>query len=146
VPMIARWPGRIEPGSTSDLPSAFYDVMPTLAEAVGARAPEGIDGISFLPTLLGREGQEEHEFLYWEFTGYGGQQALRMGDWKAVRQNMLREENEDPLKIELFNLREDIGESLDVAADNPDIVDRMREIMDAEHVPSEVFPMAPIDE
>ncbi len=146
VPMIARWPGRIEPGSASDHPSAFYDVMPTLAEAVGGQAPEGIDGISFLPTLLGLDDQKEHEFLYWEFTGYGGQQALRMGDWKAVRQNMLGEDNEDPLRIELYNLREDIGESRDLAADHPDIVDRMRKIMEAEHVPSPVFPMAPIDE
>jgi len=146
VPMIARWPGRIEPGSTSDLPSAFYDVMPTLAEVTGAEAPENIDGISFLPTLLGREGQQEHEFLYWEFTGYGGQQALRMGDWKAVRQNMLQEGNEDPLRIELYNLADDIGESRDLASEKLEIVDRMRGIMDAEHVPSEVFPMPPIDE
>lgn len=146
VPMIARWPGRIKPGTTSDLPSAFWDVMPTLAEAAGGESPDGIDGISFLPTLLDRDGQQKHEHLYWEFTGYGGQQALRMGDWKAVRQSMLQESNQDPLRIELYNLKDDISESRNLAAEHPDIVARMREIMEAEHTPSEVFPMRPIDE
>jgi len=146
VPMIARWPGRIEPGTTSDHISAFYDVMPTLAELTGTEPPEGIDGVSFLPTLLGRpEEQKQHEYLYWEFTGYGGQQAVRMGPWKAVRQNMLRRNNSDPLRIELYNLEDDIGESRDVAAEHPEIVARMRAIMQSEHVPSRLFPMPPID-
>lgn len=146
VPMIAKWPGRIEPGTASDLPSAFWDVMPTLADAAGSEEPEGIDGISFLPTLLGRDDQQRHDYLYWEFTGYGGQQALRMGDWKAVRQNILDESNPDPLRIELYNLGDDIGETRDLAAEHPDIVDRMRGIMEAAHTPSELFPMPPIDE
>ncbi len=145
VPMIARWPGKIKPGTTTDLPSAFWDVMPTVAEVAGCDTPQGIDGVSFLPTLLGRSDQQKHEFLYWEFGGYGGQQALRMGDWKAVRQNLLRKQNKDPLKIELYNLRDDIGESRDLAADRPDIVARMRKIMDDEHTPSTTFPMAPLD-
>ncbi|MCH5372451.1 MAG: hypothetical protein JJ992_00620 [Planctomycetes bacterium] len=120
--------------------------MPTLAEVTGTRTPEGIDGISFAPTLLGRpEEQKKHAFLYWEFPGYGGQQAVRMGDWKAIRQNMLRRTNPLPLKIELYNLREDISESRDVSADHPDIVARTRAIMDAEHVPSKLFPFPPID-
>ncbi len=146
VPMIARWPGKIEPATTTDHISAFWDVMPTLAEITGAKAPEGIDGISFAPTLLGQpERQTKHAFLYWEFGGYGGQQAVRAGDWKAVRQDMLRRNNPDPLKIELYNLRDDVGESRDVAAENPAIVARLRKIMETEHVPSEVFPLGPID-
>ena len=117
VPMIARWPGKIKPSTTTDHVSGFYDVMPTIAEVVGIEPPPGIDGISFAPTLFGQpERQQQHEFLYWEFGGYGGQQAVRMGDWKGVRQNMLRRNNPDPLKIELYNLRDDIGESRDVAA------------------------------
>ena len=68
-----------------------------------------------------------------------------MGDWKAVRQNMLRRNNPDPLKIELYNLKDDIGESRDVAAEHPEIVARMRKIMETAHVPSELFPMPPID-
>lgn len=146
VPMIAKWPGKIEPGSTSDLPSAFWDVLPTIAEIVGADVPPGIDGISFLPTLLGEpERQRRHEFLYWEFPSYGGQQAVRMGDWKGVRQKMLQKNNPQPLKIELYNLREDIGEQHDVADSHPDVVAKIERIMREQHVPSKVFPFRPID-
>ncbi|MHB8901845.1 MAG: sulfatase/phosphatase domain-containing protein, partial [Thermoguttaceae bacterium] len=146
VPMIARWKGKIAPSTTTDLPSAFYDVMPTVAEVVGAKAPDGIDGISFLPTLLGQpQQQKKHEFLYWEFPAYGGQQAVRMGDWKAVRQNMLQKKNPDPLKIELYNLAEDLGEQHDLAAEKPEIVEKARQIMKSEHVPSEIFKMPPLD-
>ncbi len=146
VPMIARWPGKIQAGSETDHISAFWDVMPTIAEVVGAKTPAGGNGISFVPTLLGRsDKQQQHEFLYWEFTGYGGQQAVRMGDWKAVRQNMLRGSNPDPLKIELYNLKDDIGESHDVAPEQLEIVARMRKIMQAERVPSELFPIPAID-
>ena len=147
VPMIARWKGKIEPSTTTDLPSAFYDVMPTLAEVAGVDAPDGIDGISFLPTLLGRSGkQKKHDFLYWEFTGYGGQQAVRMGPWKAVRQNMLQKNNPDPLKIELYNLADDIGEQNDLAAERPEIVDKARKLMKSQRVPSEIFKMPPLDQ
>ncbi len=146
VPMIARWTGVIKPSTVTDHVSAFWDVLPTIAEVTGTEPPQGLDGISFAPTLLGRpDEQQEHEFLYWEFPGYNGQQALRMGDWKAVRQQMLRRNNPDPLKIELYNLKDDVGESRDVAAEHPEVVARMRKIMHAEHVPSELFPMPPID-
>jgi arylsulfatase len=146
VPMIARWPGKIEAGSVTDHISAFWDVMPTIAEVTGTTAPQPIDGISFAPTLLARpQEQRQHEFLYWEFPGYGGQQAVRMGPWKAVRQNMLRRNNPDPLKIELYNLVDHIGESRDVAAEHPDVVAKLRAIMDEQHTPSKLFPMAPLD-
>ena len=69
VPLIARWPGHIEPGSESDHVSAFWDMMPTFADLVGIRAPEGIDGISFLPALLGESGQTKHDHLYWDLVG-----------------------------------------------------------------------------
>ena len=147
VPMIARWKGKIEPSTTTDLPSTFYDVMPTLAEVVGAETPKGTDGISFLPTLLGQsDKQKEHEFLYWEFGGYGGQQAVRMGDWKAVRQNITKKNNPDPLKIELFNLADDMGEQNDLAAEKPELVERAWKLMASERVPSELFKMPPLDE
>ncbi len=146
VPMIARWPGKIKPGTQSDHPSAFWDVMPTIAEVAGAEPSALTDGISFAPTLLGRpEKQKQRDHLYWEFTGYGGQQAVRMGDWKAVRQNMLRRNNPDPLEIELYNLKDDIGESRDMATEHPEIVARMREIMKSERVPSKLFPIPAID-
>ena len=146
IPMVARWPGKIRPGSVTDLISAFWDVMPTLAEITGTKAPAGIDGISFAPTLFGQpKKQKLHEFLYWEFPSYRGQQALRMGDWKADRQNMLRRNNKHPLKIELYNLKTDIGEQHDVAADHPEIVARMRTILKQQHTPSKVFPFRTLD-
>ena len=86
VPMLVRWPGRIQPGSTSDLPWAFWDFLPTAAELAGAEPPSDIDGLSIVPTLLGRPGQRRHEFLYWEFhEGQHSKQAVRTGRWKAVR-------------------------------------------------------------
>ncbi len=145
VPMIASWPGKIAPGSTTDLPSAFYDVMPTLADAAGTKAPEGIDGISFLPTLLGHpEEQETHDYLYWEFPERGGQQAVRMGDWKALREGM----QEGNLEIQLYNLAEDPQEAHNVAAEYPDIVEQMKSRMEKEHTPPAIerFEIAALEE
>jgi len=143
---VARWPGKIKPGTVTDHLSAFWDVMPTIAQITGTTPPEQIDGISFAPTLLGRpQEQKEHEYLYWEFPGYGGQQAVRADGWKAVRQNILRKKNPHPLKIELYNLDDDIGEENDVAAEHPDRVAEMRRMMEREHTPSKLFPMPPLD-
>ena len=121
-------------------------MLPTVAELTGATAPKGIDGLSFAPTLLGRTGEQKtHDYLYWEFPSYGGQQAVRMGDWKAVRQKMQQKNNPDPLRIELYNLKDDLGENTDVAANNSQIVAQAREIMRTAHVPSKLFPLVPID-
>jgi arylsulfatase len=84
--------------------------------------------------------------LYREFSGYGGQQAVWMGKWKGIRQNMLRKNNADPLKIELYNLQADIGESKDVAAENLQVVARIRTLMNQQHTPSELFPIRPLDQ
>ena len=88
TPFIARWPGRIKAGATSDLVGAFWDMMPTLCEIAGAPAPAGIDGLSIAPTLLGQTGQKLHEYLYWEYHSDGRAQAVRFGDWKAVRNHV----------------------------------------------------------
>ncbi len=144
VPMIARWPGRIQPGSVSDLPSYLPDYLPTFMEVAGAadRIPAGLDGISFLPTLLGRAAdQKKHDYLFWEFHGYGGQQALRMGEWKAVRRNMLK----GNLKIELYNLKDDPKESKDLAAAEPDRLARMKSLIESARTPSPLFPFKPLD-
>lgn len=136
VPMIVKWPGKINPGSVTDHVSAFWDVMPTLAELTGAEISENIDGISFLPTLLGKGEQNQHDYLYWEFHEQGGRMAVRTGDWKGVRLNV----NTDPEgKIELYNLSKDPGETNDVANEHPDMVNRIRDFMKQAHSRSEIF-------
>lgn len=137
VPMIAVWPGYITPGSQSDHISAFWDVWPTFAELTGADIPGYIDGLSLLPTLLGQAGQQQHEYLYWEFHEQGGRQAIRRGDWKAVRQQVLL--NTEP-RMELYNLQADIGETEDLSAQYPEIVEELSRLMEQAHRPSVVFP------
>ncbi|HUT11368.1 MAG TPA: arylsulfatase [Thermoguttaceae bacterium] len=118
VPMVVRWPGRIEAGSVSDLPWYFPDVMPTLAELanVSAEVPEDIDGISIVPTLLGKGEQKRHEYLYWA----SGNRAVRMGQWKGLG---------SPGKLALYDLSSDIGEENDLAAEHPDIVEKLADYM-----------------
>jgi len=117
VPLIARWPGKIRPGSVSGHVSAFWDFLPTCVELAGLTLPEDIDGVSMVPTLLGRPyGQKKHKFLYWEFHERGGKQAVRMGDWKAVRLGWHK--NPDS-PLELYNLKDDIGEKHNITAQHP---------------------------
>lgn len=141
VPLIVRWPGRVKPGTTSDLPVAFWDLLPTLCDAAGIDPPKDIDGLSVFPTLLGREDQKVHDFLYWEFPSYGGQQAVRAGNWKAVRQKL----SKGPAATELYDLAADPSESKDVAADHPDVVKRLEGLMREQHVPSALFPLPSVD-
>ena len=146
VPLIVKWPGKVKAGSTSDFRTGFEDWMPTLLDLIGAhtKAPKNIDGISIAREILGKN-QPARKFLYREFTGYGGQQAVWMGNWKGVRQNMLRKNNKNPLKVELYNLKRDISESNDVAANNPEILAKIQKIMKEQHTVSSDFPFKPID-
>ena len=138
VPTLARWPGHVVAGTVSDHVGYFGDLMATAAELAGVEPPEGLDSISFLPTLLGQsEKQKEHDYLYWEFYEQGSKQAVRMGKWKAVRQPMLTG------KIELFELSTDLGEANDVAAEHPDLVAKMEAIMAEAHVPSPRWEVKP---
>lgn len=138
VPMLVRWPGQIAAGKTSDYVGAFWDVLPTLAELAGAkdRIPSGLDGVSFVPTLLGTGGQSQHSDLYWAFYERQGARALRMGKWKAVQQ---------PLhgSIQLYDLEADLGERSDIAVKQPEIVAEMRRRMDAAYAPSERWKFPP---
>jgi len=135
-PMIAWWPGKIEAGTIRDHVSAFWDVMPTFAELAGIEAPKNIDGISFLPTLLGQKGQKEHDYLYWEFHEMGGRQAVRQDHWKLVRYQV-----SDPTKIttELYDLNADIGEKNNVADEHPEVVTDLLKRMGQARIPSDVF-------
>jgi len=134
IPMIATWEGKIKPGTKTDLMSAFYDVLPTMADLSNQKAPTATDGLSYLPTLLEKPNQKKHDFLYWEFPSYTGQQAVRIGDWKGIRKNLFKGNT----KIELYNLKEDIQEEHDVADKHPDIVAKIEEIMKKEHVPAKI--------
>ncbi len=136
VPMIAKWPGNIKANSRTNHPSAFWDIFPTFSEIAGLSTPSNIDGISFLPTLLEKGNQEKHEYLYWEFHEKGGRLAARKGNWKAVRYNVLKDPDG---KIELYNLKDDIGEEQNIAALHPDIVEQMESIFKTARVPSDIF-------
>lgn len=161
VPGIVRWKGKLAGHRVSDRITGFEDWLPTILELtepgprpVGKRdisrpetPAEGLDGLSFARTLYG-EQQAEREFLYRESPGYGGQQSLRMGDWKAIRTNLHprpRAADQAPTPLELYNLRSDPTEQKNVAADHPDIVARMQAIMSREHIPSSLFPIKALD-
>lgn len=134
VPLIASWPGKIAAGTKSDHISAFWDLLPTLGQAAGVTLPRGIDGISFLPQLTGKGRQLIHPYLYWEFPGYQGQQAVRLGKWKGIRKNIQK----GNLKIQLFDLEKDPGETMDLAQKYPRVVDQIRKIMIREHTESPI--------
>ncbi len=135
VPMVATWPGKIVAETTSDHISAFWDFLPTVCDIAQIVKPENIDGISFLPELLG-EKQKIHDFLYWEFHEQNGKQAVRFGKWKGIRLNM--HANPDA-SIELYDLSIDVGEQNNIESDHPEVVKKISEIMENEHTYSKVF-------
>ena len=136
VPLIVQWPDKINPGITDHI-SAFWDFFPTFAEITNSDIPHDTDGISLTPTLFGNyEKQRVHTSLYWEFHEWGGKQAVRKGKWKAVKLNI-----NDPgqRKLELYNLEEDVAETMDVSDQHPDIVEELEGIISVSHTPSRIF-------
>lgn len=136
VPFIAWWPGTVPSGAVSDHQLAFYDIMPTFCELIGMKGyaakdkvADYFDGLSFAPTLLGKNGQQAHGFLYWEFEETD-QVAVRMNDWKMVSKAG---------KPHLYDLKTDIHEDNDIASEHPDIVSKMVEIARSQHVESPYF-------
>ncbi len=149
VPCLVRWNGRIAAASTNDRVCGFEDWLPTLLELTGDKdsTPNDIDGISFAPTLLGQT-QPPRKFLYRESPGYGGQQCVRVGDWKALRRNLNPGPNakdQRPGEIELYNLASDPNETTDVATKNPAVVKELSELMVEQHVKSAEFPIRALD-
>jgi arylsulfatase A len=158
VPCVVRWPGHVAAGSTSDRVTGFEDWLPTFAELTGttgkipADKAAALDGISFAPTLLGAgtgkgPPQPPRPFLYRESPGYGGQQSVRVGDWKAVRQRLHPgpKQKLNPGPIELYDLAKDPTEAKDVAADHSDVVKRLAAVMAEQHVKSADFPIRALD-
>ena len=138
VPLLVRWPGRVEPGSVSDLPSYFPDYFPTFCEVADLPVPENLSGISLLPTITGQGEQAAHDAMVWVFLGYGGQVAVRLGDDKVLRRNLTQR---NPGPWEVYDLAGDPNETTDLAADRPEVIARAEEVFRREITPSEVFPM-----
>ena len=135
VPQIAYWPGKVKPGSITAHPTCFQDLMPTACELAGVAAPKGIDGISYVPTLLGRSDQKTHEYLYWEFhEGGASKRAVRFGNWKAI----LPKPNGT---IEIYDLSKDIHEDNDLAAQRPDLVTKAAAYIKAARVENPNWPL-----
>jgi arylsulfatase A-like enzyme len=131
VPTIAWWPGVVKAGSTSKHIAYFGDLFATMHDLAGVELPPDLDSISFAPTLTGKGKQKKHEYLYWEFYEEGSRQAVRFGDWKAIREPMLTG------KVRLYNLTKDLKEENDLAAKNPKHLQSGIELMDRAHTNDE---------
>ncbi len=136
VPFVAQWPEVIPAGGVSHRIVTAWDMLPTFAEVAGAKAPDGIDGISILELLKNRAPTREHRYLYFDFghTREAYQQAVRLGDWKAVRRGA-------DAAIELYNLAADVGEQTDLAAEFPEVVAEMDSIMASAAEPHPRYPV-----
>lgn len=147
VPGIVRWRGKTPAGGVSSRVSGFEDWLPTLLELAGRRdlVPADTDGVSLVPALLGQP-QPERPFLYREFSGYGGQQCVRVGPWKAVRQKLTPPRGTAPNEhVELYHLEDDVAESRDLSAEQPETLAKLRNILRREHTASAMFPMPILD-
>jgi len=133
IPFLARWTGTIPAGVASDQVIAFWDFLSTAAELVGVQPPPGLDGASFLPTLIGKP-QPAHAPLYWEFHEGRFAQAIRTGDWKGVRLNP-----DQP--IELYDLKTALGEQDNIAPKHPDVVRKIDSLMKSSRTDSTEFPI-----
>jgi len=138
VPLVVSWPGKIKPGTESDLISGFQDLFPTFAELAGAKTPANIDGLSFVSELLGRPAQKKHEYLYWEL---GTRQGLRKGNWKAVRNSTKKKLGD----VEIYDLSNDIGESNNLATQKPEVAAQFLELLQSARKPCELFPIPVLD-
>ena len=147
VPMIAWWPGTVPAGTETQYVSAFWDMLPTAAEMAGVSPPDNIDGVSFLPTLLGRKGQREHDYLYWEFHELKGRVAIRQGKWKGVRYDVAVDPGSP---LELYDLSTDPKETNNVAGQYPEVAAKLDKLIQNARTVSPVprfnFPLDPTGE
>lgn len=143
VPMLVRWPAKIKPGSVSEHLGAFWDMFPTLADAAEipeSQRPKNLDGLSVLPTLIGENAkQKTHEYLYWEFYEQRGKVGARWKNWKGIQLNVSQTRDNPEAPIEIYDLESDLGETKNLAAEHPEVVEKFREIFKNAHTPSEIF-------
>lgn len=137
VPFITVWPGNVPQGKESNLMMSFWDVMPTFAEIIKTKTSAS-DGISILPTLIGKGKQKEHKNLYFEFQEGGGKQAVRQGDWKLIRLNVRKGDNSI---YELYNLAADPQEIHNVASTQPAVVKELKQVMTDSHIEDPNWPL-----
>ena len=133
-PFIAYWPGKIAPGKVSDHPAILYDMLPTFAELAGVNLTKPTDGISIVPTLLGKGTQKKHSYMYWELAGT---QAVRFGKFKALKTKS---------KLKLFDLSKDPYEETDIAKSNPEVTAKAQKLMNKAHTSSDLYPIKSLGE
>ena len=138
VPLIARWPNKIKPGTSTNHISAHWDIFPTFCEIAGVELNMKIDGISFLPTLWGKSNQQNHDYLYWEFHERNGARAARFKNWKAVQKNLKKNPNPP---IEIYNLLQDPSELKDLSMEREDLIEKAKRIFIEAHSPSRIWKM-----
>ena len=131
VPFIVRWPGTVPSKEVNHHISGFQDMFPTLLELAGIESDHKVDGISMVPTLLGKKGQRQHDYLYWEFGERGGAKAVQKGNWKGVRRNTRRNPNSP---IEIYNLKNDLAETTDLAGIQKKLLKEFKAVLKREHV------------
>ena len=136
IPMIAKWTNHFPSGKKSKLPTAFWDMMPTFGSIINAKTPEGVDGISFLPELIGKKQTKKHDFFYWEFHEGGGKQAAMKGDWKLIK---LQVSNPKKTYFELYNIKNDPSETTNELTSFPEKVKQLSAIIDREHTDNPIF-------
>jgi arylsulfatase A-like enzyme len=130
--MLVRAPGNVPAGKLSNIPWAFWDVLPTVGQIAGINVPADIDGLSFVNALQGKP-QQQHEYLYWQFNEGGIKEALIKGDWKLIR---FKSKGKTEV-LELYNLKQDLGERRDLAATNVAKVQELKALMAKAKTPAE---------
>ena len=139
VPFLVRWPGRVAPGSVQDAPCWFADHFPALCEIAGVPRPAGLDGRSWVPLLGGKGWEGERPPMVWVFPEYGGQVAVRLGDFKVLRGNLHAKDGPGPWEV--YDIERDRNETTDLAKERADLIDRAREVLRREMSPNPNFPV-----
>jgi arylsulfatase A len=133
---LARWPGKIIPGTVSDLVSVQYDMLSTVKDLVNSKAVISTDGISMVPTLLGKTNQQrKHRFLYFEYPENGGQVAIRYGNWKAIKLGLIKNPN---ARWQLYHLLDDSKEKTNLSERYPKLLKKFNKIVQTQHTDSDI--------